>query len=109
MSLKTRLRLLVATLVAVLVLSVSTIYVGHFTRNEFSRAAASARSLANDVLTRVQADLQAHPQPAASAEETQQQIEKMVREDATISHILASAVESSSAVLDVSIVSGSGI
>jgi len=112
MSLKTRLRLLVATLVAVLVLSVSTVYVCHFARNAFEAAAENAHSSAShvelNVSDRVGKSLHDNPQPGATSAETRQRIEQLVLDDPTIQDILSSAVDSSNAILDVSIVSGNG-
>lgn len=112
MSLKTRLRLVVATLVAVLVLSVSAVYVCHFARNAFDAADENAHSSASHVelyvSDQVTKSLAAHPHPNQTAAEMRQQIEDIVRNDPTVPEILNSAVGSSNAVLDVSIVSGNG-
>ena len=113
MSLKTRLRLVVATLVAVLVLAVSTIYVCHFTRHAFAAADENAHSSAShverDVSDRVQESLDTNPQPGDTSEQTRQRIEQIVRDDPTVPDILTSAVSSSNEILDVSIVGGNGM
>ena len=106
MSLKTRLRLIVATLVALLVLSVSTIYVCHFARQAFASADEDAHSSAGRVEQYV--SYRVHPQPGATPDQTRQNIEQMVRDDPTISDSLTSAVELSDEILDVSIVGGDG-
>src|SRR5579884_1363192 len=112
MSLKTRLRLVVVTLVAVLVLSVTTIYICYFTRNAFSTAADNARSSASHVglyvSNHVQDVLRAHPEPEITPERTRARVEQIVRDDPTIPEILNSGVGSSAAVVDISIVSAGG-
>src|SRR5579884_2179911 len=113
MSLRTRLRLVVATLVAVLVLSLSTVYFSHFTKNAFDTVAENARSRARDteqyVLNRVRQELRDHPEPTATPDETRHRIEALIQNDPTIPEILTSAVGTSDAVLDVSVVSGNNV
>jgi len=112
MSLKTRIRLSVAALVAIVVVLVSVVYVYDFTGAAIDTAADSAKQIGGEVAgyvaERVNQNLAAQPVRPASPAEVRAQVAHIIRADPMIPTMLTRNVSTNPAVLDIIIFGPSG-
>jgi hypothetical protein len=112
MSLKTRIRLSVAALVAIVVVLVSLVYVYDFTGTAIDAAADSAKQIGGEVAgyvaERVNQNLAAQPVRPANRDEVRAQVARIIRTDTMIPTMLTRNVSTNPAVLDIVIFGPSG-
>ena len=112
MSLKTRIRLSVAALVAIVVVLVSVVYVYDFTGTAIDTAADSAKQIGGEVagyvVERVNQNLAAQPAQSAGRDEVRAQVARIIRTDAMIPTMLTRNVSTNPAVLDIIILGPNG-
>ena len=112
MSLKTRIRLSVAALVAVVVVLVSGVYIYDFTGSAIDSAADSAKQIggevAGSVAERVNQRLSTQAPAAGSREEIRAEVAQIIRTDALIPAMLTRSVSNNPAVLDIVLLGPSG-
>jgi nitrogen-specific signal transduction histidine kinase len=105
MSLKTRIRLSVAALVAAVVVLVSLVYVYDFTGSAIDSAADSARQIAGEVagyaVERVDQSLVAPPDRPTVRQQVRERVADIIRTDPLIPAMLTRSVSTNAAVLDV--------
>jgi PAS domain S-box-containing protein len=112
MSLKTRLRIAIVALVAVVVIASSTFYLYDFTRLAFEAAAARAGLLADQVngyvLERIEHESAIHNPPPASLEESKKLWTDIVRSDPDIAAMLKRSLANADVVVNISITGEDG-
>jgi len=104
-SLKTRIRLTVAALVAFVVVLVSVVYLYDFTGSAIDSAAESARQIAGEVagyvVERVDQNLSAMAQRPTDRQQLRDQVANIIRTDPLIPAMLTRNVSTNAAVLDI--------
>jgi PAS domain S-box-containing protein len=112
MSLKTRLRISIVALVAVVVIASSTFYLYDFTRLAFEAAAARASLLADQVkgyvLERIEHESATHNPPPASLEESKRLWSGIVQHDPDISAMLKRSLANADVVVNITITGEDG-
>jgi len=112
MSLKTRLRISIVALVAVIVVLSSLFYLYDFTRLAFEAAAARAGLLADQVkgyvLERIEHESAKHKPPPASLEESKKLWRDVVEHDPDISAMLKRSLANADVVVNISITGEDG-
>lgn len=105
MSLKTRIRLSVAALVAVVVVLVSLVYLYDFTGSAIDSAADSARLIAGEVagyvVERVDQNLSAQADRPTDRQQVRERVAGIIRTDPLIPAMLTRNVSTNAAVLDI--------
>jgi PAS domain S-box-containing protein len=105
MSLKTRIRLSVAALVAAVVVLLSLVYVYDFTGSAIDSAADSARQIAGEVagyvVERVDQTLEAPPDGPTVRQQARERVADIIRTDPLIPAMLTRSVSTNAALLDI--------
>jgi PAS domain S-box-containing protein len=105
MSLKTRIRLSVAALVAVVVVLVSVVYLYDFTGSAIDSASDSAKQIGSEVagyvVERVDQSLRAQAEGLPSDQPMRERVAGIIRTDRLIPQMLTRSVSTSPAVLDI--------
>ena len=105
MSLKTRIRLSVAALVATVVVLVSLVYVYDFTGSAIDSAADSARQIAGEVagyvVERVDQSLASLPDRPPDRQQVRERVANIIRTDPLIPAMITRSVSTNAAVLDI--------